>query len=123
MTVAVSKDSDAHRTDDNALNIRLFLLFIFIMGLASTIEAHTQHSHLPDRNTLLPQFALVAKRQPLELSTPLEPFLCPSGGYARPPSLVFCYHIGAHKPPSRRTSVQEFGTKSALRLHVEMICG
>jgi hypothetical protein len=72
----------------------------------------------------MPEFALVAKRQRLELSAPLQSFCFPSGGYARLPSSVCsAINIGAHKPPSRRTSVQALGTTPALTLHVEMMRG
>jgi hypothetical protein len=72
----------------------------------------------------VPEFALVAKRQPLELSIPLQFFCFPSGGYARPPSSVyFAINIGAHKPPSRRRFVQALGSTPTLTFHAEMTRG
>jgi hypothetical protein len=53
----------------------------------------------------------------------------PDGGlrgdpYARLPSSVcFAINIGAHKRPSRRTSVQALGTTPALMSRVEMMLG
>lgn len=71
----------------------------------------------------MPELALGAKRQRLELSTPLQSCF-PSGGYARPPgSVCFAINIGAHKSPRRRRSVQALGTTSALSLHVELMRG
>jgi hypothetical protein len=100
----------------------LFWLSTFIIGLPSIIKADIVI--MADRDTLLPEFALVAKRQPLELSTPLQSFCFPSGEYARMPcSVCFAINIGAHKPPSRRTSVQALGTTLALTLYVEMMRG
>jgi hypothetical protein len=58
-TVADSKASDTHR---RAQGIQLFWLSIFIMGLASVIEADTRRRHQADGNTPLTEFALVAKR-------------------------------------------------------------
>jgi hypothetical protein len=42
------------------------------MGLASVIEAGNRHRHHDRWNTRVPEIALVAKRQRLELSTPLQ---------------------------------------------------
>jgi hypothetical protein len=64
--VADSKASDTHnRAKGIRRGIRLFLLFMFIIGLPFIIEADT--NIVADRNTLVPGFALVAKRQRLEL--------------------------------------------------------
>jgi hypothetical protein len=64
--VADSKASDTHnRAKGIRRSIRLFLLFMFIMGLTSIIEADIVI--MVDRNTLVPEFVLVAKRQRLEL--------------------------------------------------------
>jgi hypothetical protein len=82
---------------------------MFIIGLASIIEADTDIVIVVDRSTLAPEFALVAKRQPLELSTPLQS--------------QFAIDIGTHKPPRRRTPVQALGTTPALTLRVEMMRG
>jgi hypothetical protein len=56
---------------------------------------------MADRNTLLPELALGAKRQPLELSTPLQFFRCPKAGVRRieqnvslPGSVDFVIDIG-----------------------------
>jgi hypothetical protein len=47
---------------------------------------------MADKNTLLPELALVAKRQPLELSTLLHSFGYPLAGYAKPPGSA-CFVI------------------------------
>jgi hypothetical protein len=50
---------------------------------------------MADSNTLVPEFALVVKRQRLELSTPLQSFRFPSGGYARlAVSVYFAINLG-----------------------------
>jgi hypothetical protein len=73
-SVADSKASDAHhRAKDIGRSIEFFPLSMFIIALASIIKADTDIVIIADRNTLAPEFALVAKRQPLELSTPLQP--------------------------------------------------
>jgi hypothetical protein len=70
-SVADSKASDTHnRAKDIGRSIQFFPLSMFIIGLASTIEADTDIGIIADRDTLAPELALVAKRQPLELSTP-----------------------------------------------------
>jgi hypothetical protein len=77
-TVADSKASDTHHCAKGiGRSIQLFWLSVFIMRLASIIEADIVI--MADRDTLLPEFALVAKRQPLELSTPLWSFCLASG--------------------------------------------
>jgi hypothetical protein len=66
--VADSKANDTHNCAKGIRRcIRLFLPFIFIIGLASIIEADINVVFMADRNTLVPGFALVAKRQRLEL--------------------------------------------------------
>jgi len=63
-----------------------------------------------DTNTLLPEPVLVAKRQPLQLSTPLQSFRFPKEGGASSRyaglsvRLISPSTSGAHKPPSHRTS-------------------
>jgi hypothetical protein len=112
-TVAVSKASDTHnRAKGVGRSIQLFWFSMFIIGLASIIETDSDIVIMADRSTLVPKFALVAKRQPLELSTPLQ-----SG------SVCFAIGIGTHRPPRRRTSVQALGATPALTLHVEMMRG
>jgi hypothetical protein len=75
----------------------------------------------PRWNTLLLEFALVAKHQPLELSIPLRSF-----GFGRickvPSSVCFAINIGAHKPPSHHRFVQASGSTPALTFHVETDC-
>jgi hypothetical protein len=66
--VADSKANDTHHCAKvTGRSVRSFLLFMFIIGLASIIEADTDIAIMADRNTLVPGFALVAKRQRLEL--------------------------------------------------------
>lgn len=73
--VADSKASDTHNCAKSiGRSIRLFWLSMFIIGLASIIEADTDIGIIADRDTLAPGLALGAKRQPLELSTPLQSF-------------------------------------------------
>jgi hypothetical protein len=112
-TVADSKASDRHnRAKGIGRSIQLFWFSTFIIGLASIIEADSDIVIMADRSTLVPEFALVAKRQPLELSTPLQAS-----------SVCFAIDIGTHKPPRGRTSVQAWGTTPALTSHVEMMRG
>jgi hypothetical protein len=94
--VADSKASDTHnRAKGIGRSIQLFWRSMFIIGLASIIEADTRHRRHADRNTLSPEFALVVKRQPLELSIPPQSFCFPSVGYARLPSSVcFVINVG-----------------------------
>jgi hypothetical protein len=75
---------------------------------------------MADRNTIFPELALVAKCQPLELSTLLQFFRFPSSGYVR---LVSPLKSGAQEPPSHRTSVQALGTTPTLTFHVEVMNG
>jgi hypothetical protein len=76
-----------------------------VVGLGS----HPQSKQRPDivimadRNTLSPEFALVAKPQPLELSTPLRSFRFPSGGCARLPGSV-CSAINAGRAETTKSS-------------------
>ena len=77
-TVADSKASDTHnRAKGIGRNIRLFWFSMFIIGLASIIEADSDIVIMADRSTLVPEFALVAKRQPLELSIPAAVLVSP----------------------------------------------
>jgi hypothetical protein len=72
-TVAVSKASDTHnRAKGVGRSIQLFWFSMFIIGLASIIETDSDIVIMADRSTLVPKFALVAKRQPLELPTLLQ---------------------------------------------------
>jgi hypothetical protein len=77
---------------------------------------------MADRNTLVPEFALVAKRQPLELSLLLHSFwlgrICEAAQFD-----LVCHPSAAHKPPRHHSFVQALGTAPTLTLHVEVTRG
>jgi hypothetical protein len=76
--VADSKTSDTHHcTKAIGRSIQLLCLSMFIGGLACISKPILDIVIMADRNTLLPEFALVAKRLPLELSIPLQSFHFP----------------------------------------------
>jgi hypothetical protein len=81
-TVADNRASDTHhRVKVIGRSIRLS--FGFPCSSHPQSESTLDIVIMADRNTLVPQFVLVAKRQRLELSTPLQCFRVASGGQAR----------------------------------------
>ena len=124
--VADSKASDTrHCAKGIGRSIQLFWLSMFIRGLHAQSKSILDIVIRADTNTLLPEFALVAKCQPLELSTPDAVLPLPFGLDMRGCSVrsVAPSASGAHKPPSHRTSIQALGTAPTLTFHVEMTHG
>jgi hypothetical protein len=60
---------------------------------------------MADKNTLKPEFALVAKRQPLELSTPLNSFGYPLAGYPKPPGAAWFVITSGRAQTTKSTHV------------------